>query len=136
MNYDVFFSISQTPIDGYEPTEKEMLQNFFDQVSLADSLGYKTAWIAQAHLSTQVQKQNKNPVVPHWKGEIGLCTDFFQLAHHVFSRTNKIEVGSAVLSILCNGGPIGVAERIANFCTLHGMRPDETRKLHIGFSAS
>lgn len=135
MNYDVFFSISQTPIDGYEPTEKEMLQNFFDQVSIADSLGYKTAWIAQAHLSTQVQKQNKNPVVPHWKGEIGLCTDFFQLAHHVFSRTTNIEVGSAVLSILCNGGPIGVAERIANFCTLHGMRPDETRKLHIGFSA-
>jgi alkanesulfonate monooxygenase SsuD/methylene tetrahydromethanopterin reductase-like flavin-dependent oxidoreductase (luciferase family) len=135
MNYDVFFSISQTPIDGYEPSEKEMLQNFFDQVSLADTLGYKTAWIAQAHLSTQVQKSNRNPVVPHWKGEIGLCTDFFQLAHHVFARTKNIEVGSAVLSILCNGGPIGVAERIANFCTLHSMRPDEARKLHIGFSA-
>ena len=135
MNYDVFFSISQTPVDGYEPTEQIMLTNFFEQVICADELGYKTAWIAQAHLSTQVQKRNSQPVVPYWQGEIGLCTDFFQVAHHVFSKTKNIEVGSAVLSILCNGGPIGVAERIANFCTLHSLRTDEKRKLHIGFSA-
>ena len=135
MNYDVFFSISQTPVDGFEPTEEEMLRNFFSQVRLADELRYGTAWIAQAHLSTQVQKKNRKPVVPHWKGEIGLCTDFFQLAHHVFAQTSHIEVGSAVLSNLCNGGPIGIAERIANFCTLHRLRPNEKRKLHLGFSA-
>ena len=135
MSYDVFFSISQTPVDGHEPTEAQMLQNFFEQVRLADELRYGTAWIAQAHLSTQVQKRNRKPVVPHWKGEIGLCTDFFQLAHHVFGQTSHIEVGSAVLSNLCNGGPIGIAERIANFCTLHSLRPNETRKLHLGFSA-
>ena len=135
MSYDVFFSISQTPVDGYEPTESQMLQNFFEQVRLADELRFGTAWIAQAHLSTQVQKRNRKPVVPHWKGEIGLCTDFFQLAHHVFAQTSHIEVGSAVLSNLCNGGPIGIAERIANFCMLHGVKPNETRKLHLGFSA-
>ena len=52
----------------------------------------------------------------------------------MFARTKNIEVGSAVMSILCNGGPIGVAERIGSFCTLHGLS-DEKRKLHIGFSA-
>ena len=96
MRYDIFFSISQTPIQGITPSESQMLSNFFSQVRLADELGYGTAWIAQAHLSTQVQKRNTKPVVPHWKGEIGLCTDFFQLAHKVFSCTRTIEVGSAV----------------------------------------
>ncbi|MEC7987198.1 MAG: LLM class flavin-dependent oxidoreductase, partial [Myxococcota bacterium] len=135
MKYDIFFSISQTPVDGDTPSERQMLENFFEQVELADQLGFGIAWIAQAHLSTEVQKRNRKPVVPHWQGEVGLCTDFFQLAHQVFARTSHIEVGSAVMSILCNGGPIGVAERIANFCTLHAMRPGETRKLHVGFSA-
>ena len=135
MKYDVFFSISQTPVDDYTPNEATMLRNFFEQVQVADEEGYGIAWLAQAHLSTEVQKRNKNPVVPHWKGEVGLCTDFFQLAHRIFAQTKNIEVGSAVMSILCNGGPIGVAERIANFCTLHGLNPEEHRKLHIGFSA-
>jgi hypothetical protein len=74
MKYDVFFSISQTPVDGYMPDEPTMLRNFFSQVQLADRLGYGTAWIAQAHLSTEIQKRNKRPVVPHFQGEIGLCT--------------------------------------------------------------
>jgi alkanesulfonate monooxygenase SsuD/methylene tetrahydromethanopterin reductase-like flavin-dependent oxidoreductase (luciferase family) len=135
MDYDVFFSISQTPVDGHTPDERTMITNFLDQVKTADRLGYGTAWLAQAHLSTEVQKRNRKPVVPHWQGEVGLCTDFFQLAHKVFACTSRIEVGSAVMSILCNGGPIGAAERIGNFCALHGLDPDETRRLHIGFSA-
>lgn len=134
MKYDVFFSISQTPVDGYKPDEATMLRNFFDQVQLADELGYGIAWIAQAHLSTEIQKRNKRPVVPHFEGEIGLCTDFFQLAHKVFACTRNIEVGSAVMSLMCNGGPIGMAERIGNFCTLHGLNPAERRRLHIGFA--
>ena len=134
MKYDVFFSISQTPVDGYMPDEPTMLRNFFSQVQLADRLGYGTAWVAQAHLSTEIQKRNKKPVVPHFQGEIGLCTDFFQLAHKVFACTKNIEVGSAVMSLMCNGGPIGMAERIGNFCTLHGLNPDERRRLHIGFA--
>ena len=52
--------------------------------------------------------------LPHWKGEVGLCTDFPQLALETFQRTSKIDVGSAVISILAGGGPIPVAERIAN----------------------
>ena len=135
MDFDVFFSISQTPVDGVTPSDSTMFRNFFDQVEAADSLGYGTAWVAESHLSTEVQKQHANPVVPHWKGEIGLNTDVFQLAHRVFSRTKNINVGSAVMNLVCNGGPIARAEQVAAFCSLHGMDPDERRRLCIGFSA-
>jgi len=91
--------------------------------------------VAQAHLSTEVQKGNKSPVVPHYPGEVGLCTDFFQVAREMFSRTKRMDVGSAVMSILASGGPIAQAERVGAFLALHGMDPEEERKLHIGFSA-
>ena len=103
MHYDIFFSISQTPVDGVTPSEAVMFGNFFDQVKAADRLGFKTAWIAESHLSSEVQKSNSNPVIPHWEGEVGLNVDFLQLANHVFARTERIEVGSAIMNILCNG---------------------------------
>lgn len=135
MDYDVFFSISQTPVDGVTPTEAEMLRAFLEEVEAADRLGYGCAWIAESHLSTQVQKQHARPVVPHWKGEIGLNTDIFQLAHKVFGRTSQIEVGAAIMNLVCNGGPIARAEQLAAFAALHGADPDESRRLRIGFSA-
>lgn len=136
MEFDIFFSISQTPdTSGFKPSESEMFANFFDQVVLADELGFGVGWVAQAHLSTEIQKSNKNPVVPHYPGEVGLCTDFFQVAREMFSRTKRMDVGSAVMSILASGGPIAQAERVGSFLALHGMDPDEERKLHIGFSA-
>jgi len=136
MEFDIFFSISQTPdTSGFKPSEREMFANFFDQVVLADELGFGVGWVAQAHLSTEVQKGNKSPVVPHYPGEVGLCTDFFQVAREMFSRTKRMDVGSAVMSILASGGPIAQAERVGSFLALHGMDPDEGRKLHIGFSA-
>jgi alkanesulfonate monooxygenase SsuD/methylene tetrahydromethanopterin reductase-like flavin-dependent oxidoreductase (luciferase family) len=136
MLFDIFFSISQTPdTSGYIPSEKEMFSNFFEQVELADELGFGVGWVAQAHLSTEIQKRNNTPVVPHYPGEVGLCTDFFQIAQKMFSRTKKMEVGSAVLSILASGGPIAIAERVGAFLALHGMDGMEDRKLHIGFSA-
>ena len=136
MEFDIFFSISQTPdTSGFKPSENEMFSNFFDQVVLADELGFGVGWVAQAHLSTEVQKGNKSPVVPHYPGEVGLCTDFFQVAREMFSRTKRMDVGSAVMSILASGGPIAQAERVGSFLALHGMDPDEGRKLHIGFSA-
>ena len=135
MEFDIFFSISQTPDhNGYTPSESEMFSNYYDQLEAADRLGFGVAWIAQAHLSTQTQQQNSNPVVPHWKGEIGLCTDFCQLAMESFRRTNRIDVGSAVVSILASGGPIAQAERIANTVQFLSHMSN-TRKLHVGFSA-
>ena len=135
MEFDVFFSISQTPdAAGTFPDETTMYSNYLEQLQVADELGYGVAWLAQAHLSTEVQKQNRSPVIPHWQGEVGLCTDFFQLALLSMEKTNQIEIGSAVLSILANGGPIAVAERIGNFCALQEVRGD-SRKLNVGFSA-
>jgi len=135
MDYDVFFSISQTPVAGLLPSEAQMFRSFFSQVEAADALGYGTAWVAEAHLSTEVQKRHAHPVVPHWQGEIGLNTDIFQLAHQVFRRTTSIHVGSAVTNIVCNGGPVAAAERVAAFGALHGLDPDEQRRLRFGFSA-
>ncbi|MEZ4741590.1 MAG: LLM class flavin-dependent oxidoreductase [Bdellovibrionota bacterium] len=135
MIYDVFFSICQTEVDGYKPTEREMFNNFFDQVKLADRLGYKTAWIAETHLSCEVQKENPGAVIPHFKGEIGLNTDILQLAHKVFAVTDTINVGSAIMNILCNGGPIAHAEAIKTFLALHGLEEKEKRVLEIGFAA-
>jgi Luciferase-like monooxygenase len=135
MEFDVFFSICQTEVHGYVPDERTMFENFFEQVGLADALGCGTAWIAESHLSTEVQKTNPGAVIPHFVGEIGLNTDIFQLAHRIFARTERIGVGSAILNILCNGGPIAAAERIKTFLALHGLDPTERRVLSIGFAS-
>lgn len=136
MLFDIFFSISRTPDPhGRTPSESEMFSNFFRQVEAADRQGFGTAWVAESHLSSEVQKRNSQPVIPHWKGEVGLNGDICQLAHQVYKKTKHIEVGSAVMNIHTNGGPIAAAEKIATFCTLHGLDPQERRKIHIGFSA-
>lgn len=135
MMHDIFFSISQTPdVNGVTPSEKQMFDNYFQQLKHADTLGFGVGWIAQAHLSTETQKSNSMPVVPHWKGEVGLCTDFPQLAMESFRQTERIEIGSAVVSILASGGPIAQAERIANTVQFLSMM-DDSRKLYVGFSA-
>ena len=135
MEFDIFFSISQTPDhNGFTPSESEMFSNYYAQLDAADRLGFGVAWLAQAHLSTQTQQENSKPVVPHWRGEVGLCTDFCQLAMESFRRTERIDVGSAVVSILASGGPIAQAERVANTVQFLSHM-DSKRKLHVGFSA-
>src|SRR5204862_2802407 len=135
MELDIFFSICQTVVDGYMPSERVMFENFFEQIELADRLGFGTAWVAESHLSTEVQKTNPGAVIPHFAGEIGLNTDILQLGHRVFARTERIGVGSAIMNILCNGGPIAAAERIKAFLALHGLDPDERRILTVGFAS-
>lgn len=134
MKFDVFFSICQTEVDGYLPNETTMFRNFFDQVQLADQLGVGCAWVAETHLSCQVQKQNPGAVIPHFTGEIGLNTDIFQMAHIIFAKTKHMDVGSAILNIQCNGGPIARAEAVRTCLSLHGLDSSETRKLQIGFA--
>lgn len=135
MIFDVFFSICQTEVDDFIPSEKQMLLNFFDQVKHADNLGYKTAWVAETHLSCQIQKETPDAVIPEFKGEIGLNTDILQIAHKIFSTTKNIHVGSAIRNILCNGGPIAHAEAIKTFLTLHDLNENEHRLLNIGFAS-
>jgi len=135
MKYDIFFSISQTPVGGEFPSEAVMFRNFFEQVEAADRLGFDVAWIAESHLSSEVQKTTSQPVIPHWQGEVGLNVDFVQTATRVFARTQRIECGSAIMNILCNGGPVAAAERVGAFLGFHGLDPNETRRLHVGFAA-
>jgi alkanesulfonate monooxygenase SsuD/methylene tetrahydromethanopterin reductase-like flavin-dependent oxidoreductase (luciferase family) len=135
VEFDIFFSICQTEVNGYIPSERVMFENFFEQVELADRLGFGTAWVAESHLSTEVQKTNPGAVIPHFVGEIGLNTDILQLAHRIFGRTKRIGVGSAIMNILCNGGPIAAAERIKTFLALHGLDPNERRILTVGFAS-
>lgn len=135
MRFDIFLSICQTPVDGFKPSEKQMFLNFFDQVRLADELDFGCAWIAETHLSCQVQKRNPGAVIPHFEGEIGLNTDVLQMATRIFAQTKQIRVGSAIRNILCNGGPMAHAEAIKMFLSLHSLQPGESRKLEIGFAS-
>jgi alkanesulfonate monooxygenase SsuD/methylene tetrahydromethanopterin reductase-like flavin-dependent oxidoreductase (luciferase family) len=135
MDLDIFFSICQTDVHGYIPSERVMFSNFFEQVELADELGFGTAWVAESHLSTEVQKTNPGAVIPHFAGEIGLNTDILQLAHRVFGRTKRIGMGSAIMNILCNGGPVAAAERVRTFLALHGLDESEQRTLTLGFAS-
>ncbi len=134
MEFDVFFSLSQTPADGVIPSEAQLFRNFFEQIRAADELGFGVAWIAESHLSSEVQKRNKQPVIPHWEGEVGLNVDFTQIATRVFAATRRIGCGSAILNILCNGGPVAAAERIAAFLAFHGLDAEERRRIHVGFA--
>ncbi|MBM4253471.1 MAG: LLM class flavin-dependent oxidoreductase [Deltaproteobacteria bacterium] len=135
MQFDAFFAICQTEVDGVIPDERTMLRYFMEQVQLADTLGYATAWVAETHLSCEVQKQNPGAVIPHFRGEIGVNTDILQLAHRVFATTKRINVGSAIRNILCNGGPLAHAEAVKTFLLLHSLTPGEKRKLELGFAA-
>ena len=135
MKFDVFLSICQTEVDGSMPNERTMFRNFFDQVKLADVLGFGTAWVAETHLSCQIQKRNPGAVIPNFQGEIGLNTDILQMAHKVFAQTKRIHIGSAIRNILCNGGPMAHAEAIRMFLSLHGLEESESRLLEIGFAS-
>lgn len=135
MKFDIFFSLCQTEVDGVLPSERTMWENFFSQIRLADELGFGTAWVAETHLSCQVQKENPGAVIPHFQGEIGLNTDILQLGHVIFAQTKRINVGSAIMNIQCNGGPIAHAEAIRTFLSLHALRPNEKRILDIGFAS-
>lgn len=91
--------------------------------------------MAETHLSCQTQKQTSHGVIPHFTGEIGLNTDILQMAHVALAHTGKIEVGSAIRNIICNGGPIAHAEAVRAYLSLRDMVGEDSRKLHLGFAA-
>jgi alkanesulfonate monooxygenase SsuD/methylene tetrahydromethanopterin reductase-like flavin-dependent oxidoreductase (luciferase family) len=135
MRFDLFCSIAPTPVDGVLPSEATILRNFLAQCAAADELGYGTVWVAESHYSIQSQKRHRQPVLTHWAGEVGLNADICQLAPQVFGRTRRIELGSAIMNIVCNGGPLPAAERVATALTWHGLDPAERRRIHIGFAS-
>ena len=126
---------SQTPdSSGYKPSEEEMFSNFLDRLRRRTSLDLALDGL---HRLISRQKFRKAMWIQWFPtiGEVGLCTDFFQIAAAVMARTKRMEIGSAVMSILASGGPIAQAERVGAFLAIHGVDPNESRRLHIGFSA-
>lgn len=134
MEFDLFCSLAQTPRAGLLADHAVLLREFLDQAVLADRCGFGCVWVAESHFSLSTQKDHLSPVMGHWAGEMGLNTDICQLAAHVFSRTEQIEVGSAVMNIVA-GGPVAAAERVAGSLAWHGLDPRETRRLNVGFAS-
>jgi alkanesulfonate monooxygenase SsuD/methylene tetrahydromethanopterin reductase-like flavin-dependent oxidoreductase (luciferase family) len=120
-------------VDGYLPSEADVFRNLVDQIRAADDCGYETAWVGEAHFALREEQQKEVPLLPHFRGEVCLNTDILQLAHHVYAHTRRIQMGSAIRNILCNGGPIAHAEAVRTFLTLHGLCGEEHRLINIGF---
>ncbi|MDQ4103418.1 MAG: LLM class flavin-dependent oxidoreductase [Actinomycetota bacterium] len=134
MIFDLFCSLAQTPRPNGMPPESLILAEFFEQVTLADQLGFDTVWVAETHYSSDAQQRHANPVIPSWRGEIGVNNDTCQLAARIFEQTTTLSVGSAIMNVVCNGGPLAAAERVATAVALHGLDPMEQRKINIGFA--
>ena len=57
MEYDIFFSISQTPDhNGFTPSESEMFSNYYAQLSAADRLGFGVASVSYTHLTLPTKR--------------------------------------------------------------------------------
>jgi len=133
---DVFYGFSQIEVDGVLPSERVMWENLVRQVVLADELGFENAWVGGAHLSlAEQQRTGRSPVLPHFRGEVCLNTDILHLAAMLFARTKRIGVGSAIHTILPNGGPIAQAEALRTFLTLQEHAPWSGRTLRFGFGS-
>jgi hypothetical protein len=129
---DIFHSIGR--IDSILPrlTDEEVFRQFFSQVKAAEELGFDTVWVAESHFSSEVQKQHKDAVIPHYSGEVGINCDPMQLAHVVFQNTRKINFGTAIHNIVGgNGGPIASADRVRTLAFLNQFN-EHPRRLHIG----
>lgn len=132
MKFDIFHSIGR--IDSVYPrlTDRQVFQQFFEQVIAAEALGFETIWVAESHFSSEVQKQNSDPVIPNYQGEVGLNADSMQLAGMICERTERIGFGTAIMNIVGgNGGPIAAADRVRSLAWHNSLRKTP-RKLWIG----
>ena len=78
MKFDIFCSLCQGGPENKLPNERKVFENFFNQAKLADELGFENLWLAESHLSSEVQKENKNPVIPHFKEKLDLTMIFYK----------------------------------------------------------
>lgn len=135
MKFDLFHSIGR--IDSLTPklSDRDVFRQFFLQVEAAEKLGFETVWVAESHFSSEVQKGNPDPVIPNYKGEVGLNADSIQLASLIAERTDRIGFGTAILNIVGgNGGPIAAADRVRSLAWHNSMR-SSPRDLWIGVAS-
>lgn len=135
MQFDVFHSIGRIDSLPKRLSDKDVFRGFFDQLSLSDELGFGTIWVAESHFSSEVQKRHKQPVIPHYQGEVGINCDSPQLAQMIMARTKRIGFGTAIYNIVGgNGGPIAAADRIRSLAFLNQFA-GTPRKLDIGIAS-
>ena len=134
MYFDIFFSFSKMDLGQGPPSDRLLYDNLFRQIREADALGFDTAWIGEAHFSIKTEQDKREPLLPHFNGELCINTDILQIAAKAIYQTKRIGIGSAIRNILVNGGPVAHAEAVRTFLTIHGSELERSnRKLHIGF---
>ncbi|MEY4630763.1 MAG: hypothetical protein RIQ81_883 [Pseudomonadota bacterium] len=135
MKFDVFHSIGRIDSLPVRLTDRQVFDGFFEQLPLADELGFGTMWVAETHFSSEVQKRHTKPVIPHYRGEIGINCDSPQLFHVMTSRTRRIGFGTAIYNIVGgSGGPIAAADRMRSLAFLNQFAI-QPRRLEIGFAS-
>lgn len=135
MQFDVFHSLSRTDTLQPKLNDRQVVQQFLDQLSVAEDCGYQTMWLAESHFSSELQKQNPNPVIPNYHGEVGLNADSMQLMQFGMARTKRINFGTAIHNIVGgNGGPIASADRVRTLAFLNSFLP-KPRQLNVGFAS-
>jgi alkanesulfonate monooxygenase SsuD/methylene tetrahydromethanopterin reductase-like flavin-dependent oxidoreductase (luciferase family) len=135
MQFDLFHSIGRIDLLKPIPADRAIFSAFIEQCCLGEDLGYSTMWVAESHFSSEIQKSNARPVIPHYRGEVGLNADSFQLSQLLFAKTRTIGFGTAIHNIVGgNGGPIASADRVRTLAFLNSMN-SSPRKLHIGVAS-
>jgi len=135
MQFDLFHSLGRIDTLLPQVTDRQVFLDFFAQAKAAEDLGFGTVWVAESHFSSEVQKLHVEPVIPEFRGEVGLNNDSPQLAQALFERTRRIGFGTAIYNIVGgNGGPLGAADRVRSLAFLNGLR-ETPRSLHIGIAA-
>ncbi|MCX6111143.1 MAG: LLM class flavin-dependent oxidoreductase [Proteobacteria bacterium] len=135
MQFDVFHSLGRIDDAAERRTDRQVFAQFFAEVAAADRLGYGTIWVAESHFSSEVQKHGPAPVIPHYRGEVGLNCDSLQLGQLILERTKRLGFGTAIMNIVGgNGGPIAAADRVRTLAWLNSLR-DQPRNLSIGVAS-
>ncbi len=136
MIFDLFHSISDPVIDGKNLGPVKSIASFLDQVKLAEALGMDTAWVAESHFSSEVQKKTSVATIQNFMGEVGLNADSYQLFNLVEKNTKKINFGTGIHNIVGgSGGPIASAER-ANFLRFMNQNfVENPREIRLGVAS-
>ncbi len=136
MIFDLFHSISDPVIHSKSIGPRKSIENFIDQVRLAEELEMDTAWVAESHFSSEVQKQTSVATIQNFFGEVGLNCDSFQLFNLIERNTKKINFGTGIHNIVGgSGGPIASAERVNFLRFINQNFVTNPREIRLGVAA-
>ncbi len=136
MIFDLFHSLSDPVVLGQSLGARRCLEQFLEQVKLADQLGMRAVWCAESHFSSETQKRSSQPAIPNFGGEVGLNADSFQLFHWIAANTERIGLGTAIHNIVGgSGGPIASADRVNTLRFMNHELWPRPRELSLGIAA-